>query len=146
MNAAQIISELSRYGEFIPTRFDKVLQVQQGDTANWLVFPHGDNRDASLLVHSNFVSIQRLLTEIEEEGENWQVHRFQHWGPGWYEILIWNEENEPIHTKAIEIIQGLNLHPCVDEDYYYELLEEEDDSEESEESEESETENTLGGE
>ena len=31
MDAAQIISELSRYGEFTPTRFDKVLQVQQGE-------------------------------------------------------------------------------------------------------------------
>lgn len=133
MNTAQIISELSRYGEFKPTQFDKPLKVQQGDTANWLVFPHGDNRDASALVRCNFTSIKTILEDIEEEGENWQVHRFNHWGPGWYEILIWNEDNEPIHNKAIELIQSLNDHPVIDEDLYYSMIE---DSEEEETSDE----------
>lgn len=52
---------------------------------NWLVVPVARNRDSGPLDESNF---EAALEMLGGESETVEVHRFGHWGPGWYEIII----------------------------------------------------------
>ena len=47
-----------------------------------------------------------------------QIHRFGHWGPGWFEIIIVNPENKKVMEAAMDIETWLAGYPILDEQDY----------------------------
>lgn len=75
---------MDTYSKFQPTGFDaKGLGLD--DRQAWLVLGVARNRGAGPLAESNFAS---ALKSLGGESDTVEVHRFGHWGPGWYEIIL----------------------------------------------------------
>lgn len=88
-----------RYGDRSPTPFDRHLEIQcydEDSREHWYVMPVYQDRDSKCRAQSNFES---FLKELGGESETVEVHRFGHWGHGWYETIIVN----PADEKAMEI-------------------------------------------
>ncbi len=79
---------------------------------DWFVAPVCRTRDSGPLDEANF---EACLKQLGGEGPDVEVHRFGHWGPGWYEIILIN----PINTVFVEIGElieaGLRDYPVIDE-------------------------------
>lgn len=99
---------MKTYKEFQPTGFDcKGLGLSKRQ--DWLVLPCSRTRDSGTRAESNFVVAQRILDDTKAE---YEVHRFGHWGPGWFEIILVH----PDHAQAAEEIQGcLEQYPLLDD-------------------------------
>jgi hypothetical protein len=89
---------MKKYKDFAPTSFDSkgAFLPEQGE---WLVVPVGQNRDSGCLDRSNFRTALEILGGEQENLV--EVHRFGHWGPGWFEIIIVHPSLEA-QVKAIE--------------------------------------------
>lgn len=99
------------YAEYRPTQFDcKGLALP--DKQDWLVAPVIQTRGSGCLEQSNFATALRLLGG---ESETVEVHRFGHWGPGWFEIIIVN----PSDVERVKILESmestLSDYPVLDE-------------------------------
>ena len=112
---------MQTYAEYRPTGFDSAgLNArhmgadEDEDRSAWLVLPVVQTRDSGPLDRSNFRSAVR---ELGGEGEDVEVHRFGHWGPDWFEIVI-VRPGTAAATKAGEIADALEDYPIVDEDDY----------------------------
>lgn len=78
---------------------------------NWIVAPVSRNRDSGPLDESNFASALELLGG---ESESCEVHRFGHWGPGWYEIIIVH----PSRAREIDDLESsLESYPVLNLEY-----------------------------
>jgi hypothetical protein len=73
------------YGEFRPTGFDQA-GLGLDDRQDWLVAPVGTNRDADVVTRSNWEVVTADIREAGAEAQ--EIHRFGHWGPGWFEICL----------------------------------------------------------
>jgi hypothetical protein len=100
------------YRQFKPTQFDTHIDMEERE--EWLVIPCGHNRDSDCLTESNFYS---ALSMLGGESETVEIHRFGHWGPGWFEILL-VDPNSPAATIAQQIEDSLEGYPVLDEDDY----------------------------
>jgi hypothetical protein len=49
-----------------------------------------------------------------EEGEDWEIHRFGHWGRGWFEIILIRPGTETARI-AQELADSLEAYPILDE-------------------------------
>ena len=105
-------TEMTKYSDFAPTCFDPkgyVLDERQ----DWYVLPVSQTRDSGNLAESNFIAALEILggerTNIVE------VHRFGHWGPGWFEIIIVNPRAGKTMKKALGIESSLADYPVLDE-------------------------------
>lgn len=81
------------YKEHRPTCFDG--HIELANREDWLVVPCSRNRDSECVDESNFATALKcfekctLSDEAQDKGESdHEVHRFGHWGPGWYELII----------------------------------------------------------
>lgn len=88
MNYSDYEPEL--YKEFKPTTFDHHINIDHhldddDSRENWLVVLVSQNRDSAILEKSNFESALEILGG---ESDTIEIHRFGHWGPGWFEIII----------------------------------------------------------
>lgn len=73
-----------KYSEFRPTQFDQHIDLD--DRENWLVLPVAINRDTEDPIPlSNW---RVAISELKQENIKHEIHRFGHWGPGWFEIII----------------------------------------------------------
>jgi hypothetical protein len=99
---------LQLYKDFSPTCFDSkgaFLPCRQ----NWIVAPLTQTRDSGAFDKSNFDAALKILGG---ESETVEVHRFGHWGPGWFEIIIVN----PSRKADIEaIVEKLENYPLLDD-------------------------------
>lgn len=78
---------MKTYSEFRPTGFDcKGLGLE--DRQDWLVVPVGTNRDADILTRSNWEVVTKDIMATHEDEDSAEIHRFGHWGPGWFEICL----------------------------------------------------------
>jgi hypothetical protein len=106
-----------RFGDSRPTGFDR----RHGSFADaephaqWFVVL-GQNRDSDALAKSNFECATDILKACGEEA--YTIHRFGHWGCGWYEVLIVNNENEKACAEADDILRALEGYPCLDDEHY----------------------------
>lgn len=108
---------MQTYSEFQPTGFDsKGLGLP--NKQKWLVLPVMQTRDSELLERCNFES---ALKTLGGESPNVQVHRFNHWGPGWFEIIIINPKRKDKVTIAEEIESALADYPILDDSKYSEM-------------------------
>lgn len=99
------------YSKFRPTGFDPAGAFLP-DRQDWLVMPVGQNRDSDALSQSNFASALEMLGG---ESETVEVHRFGHWGPGWFEIIIIDPRDSARVKVAEEIDACLADYPILDE-------------------------------
>ena len=107
---------MQTYAKHQPTGFDSTgafLPEQQ----HWLVAPVCQTRDSGPLDQSNFAC---FLAAVGGESETVEVHRFGHWGPGWYEIIIIDPTNEKAMREAEECEAALADYPVLDESDYSE--------------------------
>lgn len=73
------------YREFRPTGFD-CAGLGLEDRQDWFVCPCSTNRDAGVLTRANWISQNEILSKFDND--DWEVHRFGHWGNGWFELII----------------------------------------------------------
>jgi hypothetical protein len=103
---------LSTYGGHRPTGFDSHLPLAGRE--DWLIVPVSRNRDSGMLDESNF---EAALEILGGESDDVEVHRFGHWGPGWYEIIIVRPGSKA-EKEAEEIEAALANYPVLnDEDH-----------------------------
>lgn len=103
------------YSEHIPTAFDSHIRIE--DREHWLMCPCSRTRDSGTLDRVNFTAALALLGG---ESETVEVHRFGHWGPGWYEIII-VDPADAANVKMLEdIIRALEDYPVLDDEAHSE--------------------------
>jgi hypothetical protein len=102
---------MDRYGDFKPTQFDRHIELDERE--DWLVVPVSRTRDSGCRAESNF---HTALEIFGGESEDCEVHRFGHWGPGWFEIIIINPANADLLSKAEDIERALENYPVLDDE------------------------------
>lgn len=139
-----------KYSEFRPTCFDRNIRIKwepseelerlrsldilsadeaellkklehEEDRNNWIVADITRNRDSGPLHRSNF---KIYLQELGGESDTVEVHRFGHWGRGWYEIIIYRPGSEA-EKKAYDLDRALANYPILDENDHSETCWEE---------------------
>lgn len=108
------------YRDFQPTEHDRK-GASLPDRQDWLVMPIGHNRDSDLTAESNFRVAERLLDELDPKGEAHESHAFNHWGCGWFEIIL-IRPNTPCVSMAEAIEATLANCTLLDENDYNERV------------------------
>lgn len=103
---------METHSKFAPTGFDPAGAFLDDDRQNWLMVPVSRTRDTGPLEESNF---EAALEILGGESDDVEVHRFGHWGPGWFEIII-VRPGSAAETAAEEIENRLEDYPLLDED------------------------------
>ena len=98
--------ELVKYKDWRPTQFDGYIELD-GEQDTWYVCPVIQTRDSGPLEESNFATMERILVEANA---TYQTHRFGHWGPGWFEIIL-----TPRADIVEETTRALEYYPVLDE-------------------------------
>lgn len=103
---------MQKYAEFQPTQFDcRGLGLPRRQ--DWLVLEGVvQTRDSGPLAESNFAV---ALESLGGEGRNVEVHRFNHWGPGWFEIIL-IRPGSPQVAIAEDIERSLADYPLLDDE------------------------------
>ena len=70
-------------------------------------------RDSGVLTESN---VACALTALGGESDTVQVHRFGHWGPGWFEIILIDPSDEVRVREAEAIEAALADYPVLDDE------------------------------
>lgn len=112
-------STMITYGEFQPTFFD-ARGLGLSDRQDWLVVPIGVNRDSRCIERSNWAVVTEDIAKADPEGEDHEIHRFGHWGPGWFELCLVRPGSKA-HECAAEWECALADYPVADESHYSEL-------------------------
>lgn len=99
------------YRDFVPTLFDRGIPFDD-DRDSWFVAPCSQTRDSGPLSRANFTTLETML---EDAGLEYENHRFGHWGPGWFEILI-VKPTEEAKTFLESVIKGLEDYPVLDDE------------------------------
>lgn len=114
---------LQTYRNYRPTQFD-TQGLALADRQDWLVCPVIRTRDAGPLERTNY---RIALLTLGGESETVEVHSFNHWGCGWFDIILVKPGTEAA-TLAQGIADSLDSYPCLDD---YALSEEEDNQAQS---------------
>lgn len=101
---------LQTYRDYRPTAFDP-RGLGLDDRQTWLVAGVIQTRDSGVLDQSNFAC---YLAGLGGESKTVEVHRFGHWGPGWFEIIL-IDPNSPAAETARELEASLEDYPVLDE-------------------------------
>ena len=121
-----------RYSSHSPTCFDTHLSVDhlleddEDSREHWARMPVIRTRDSPVIDDCNF---QEFLEGLGGESDTVEVHRFGHWGPGWYEIILVNPEDEKAMKAAYEMAGALQDYPVLNDEKLSEM--ETDDAMES---------------
>lgn len=92
---------------------------------DWFILPFTRKRDSCAYENSNFRSALKKLGG-EQEGKV-EVHRFNHWACGWYEMILVNNTEFDVLKAACKVCEAFDDYPVVDEDDLSELEIEEAD-------------------
>lgn len=109
---------MQKYSNWRPTAFDSS-GLGLEDRQDWLVLGVIQTRDSEALVRSNFKVALEILGG--EQDDLVEVHSFNHWGPGWFEIIL---VNPSLEDKAQEIEDSLENYPVLDDESFSEMEEE----------------------
>ena len=117
---------MQKYKNFAPTGFDP-RGAFLPDQQEWLVLPVSRNRDTGAFEESNF---ETALKWLGGERQNiCEVHRFGHWGPGWFEIIIVNPKAGKTVKIAESIATSIADYPILDDmDFSERELEEQNET------------------
>jgi len=110
---------LQRYRDWQPTAYDPCGYCAEDDQLNWFVIPLIQTRDSGPLDRSNFKVATEWLENCKglEEEVDWTIYRFNHWGPGWFEIILVKPGTEA-QSIAEEIKKKVLDYPVLDEEDY----------------------------
>lgn len=86
------------YKNFAPTGLDSS-GLGLDDRQEWIVCPCSRTRDSGALAESNFANALEILGG---ESDTVEVHRFGHWGPGWFEVIL----VDPAREREVDEIEG----------------------------------------
>lgn len=78
------------------------------------------SRDSDVLTESNWSC---AIKDLGGEGDGVEIHRFGHWGCGWWEALCVHKGTEK-ETIAADIHEALEHYPVLNEDHHSDLEEE----------------------
>jgi hypothetical protein len=108
-----------RYKDYSPTPLDtKGLAAESYNIGEFWVAPVSITRDTeSAVTLSNWRVIQRMAND---EGIEFEIRRFGHWGPGWFEIIL-IEGSEKGEKFAEGIENALASYPLLSEDDHSEM-------------------------
>jgi hypothetical protein len=99
---------LTLFKDYRPTQFDAAGMGAEGQE-DWLVLPVIRTRDSGPREESNFHAALKDATDNSVEHD---THRFGHWGPGWFEIIV----IAPAHRAWGEsLAKALADYPVLDE-------------------------------
>jgi hypothetical protein len=98
------------YKTFRPSQFDSHINFDE-EREDWLVGPCSHNRDSDLLTESNW---EALIKALGGESEHVEIHRFGHWGNGWFEIILIKPDTDAAKT-AQECADSLENYPSLDD-------------------------------
>lgn len=104
-----------KYSQFRPTGFDRAGAFLP-DQQDWIVAPVSQNRDSGPLQESNFACFLESLGG--EQSGIVEVHRFGHWGNGWFEIILINPDHNEIVARAEALESSLESYPVLNEQDY----------------------------
>lgn len=108
--------EFQTYRDFSPTPIDpKGLGADRHGIGEWFVMPTTQTRDSGPLAQSNF---DVFLEGLGGESAYVEVHRFGHWGPGWFEIILVKPTAKRTLEKAAEMAAALEDYPILNEEDY----------------------------
>ena len=109
---------MNRYGKWAPTAFDSVGAFLE-NREDWLVLPVMRTRDSGPMAESNFESAWSLVEDasVLDNELSCENHRFGHWGPGWFKIIIVRPGSHCAKV-AEEIEARLGDYPVLDDDDY----------------------------
>jgi hypothetical protein len=111
--------ELTPYREFRPTGFDTA-GLGCEDQQDWLVAPCGQNRDSEALERSNYTEQAAALVAVDPDCVDHEDHRFGHWGPGWFELVL-VRPGSACERVAKELKARLEDYPALNDDALSEL-------------------------
>lgn len=114
---------MQKYSQFRPTGFD-CRGLGLPDNQDWLVGPVSQNRDSDALSRSNF---ECFVKAMGGESDDVQVHRFGHWGPGWFEIVLINPNKPELVKLAEDMEASLSDYPVLNEEDFSQKENEEAD-------------------
>ncbi len=109
---------MQKYKDFSPTSFDHHINFDD-EREDWFVLGVSQNRDSEPLTRANF---QSALEILGGESETVEVHRFGHWGPGWFELILLAPERV---ADGEEIENRLEDYPVLDDCLFSEMENEE---------------------
>lgn len=115
MDITDYMESMTRYRDWGPTQFDhKGLGCD--DQQDWVVCPVSITRDTPDhdVDRSNWEAMIQEFEALDPEGDDHEVHRFGHWGPGWFEIIL-VRPNSACHRYAAECACALGDYPILDE-------------------------------
>ena len=103
---------MQAYRDYRPTVFDvRGLAGESHGISEYLVAPVMRTRDSDALEESNFAV---ALNMLGGESGDVEVHRFGHWGPGWFEIILVRPGTSAAAIAA-DIEDRLEDYPVLDE-------------------------------
>jgi len=111
--------DMTRYKDYAPTPMDPA-GLNLPDRQDWIVAPCSITRDSEALSRSNWEVMCRGLLELDPGHNDHEIHRFGHWGPGWFEIVL-VRPNTPASRNATEAMCSLSDYPILDEMHFSEL-------------------------
>lgn len=119
---------MQTYAEFRPTAFDQAGAFLDDDRQSWIVGPCTVTRDSDPLEESNWESMLAMLRDLgaDDALEDWEIHRFGHWGPGWFEIVIARPGSKAA-AVLVDLESRLDDYAVIDEEDYSEREQEEAD-------------------
>lgn len=110
MNLSDHAAELPRFKDYRPTQFDGHIRV---DEIEEFIVVIERNRDSNILDNCNFEEVLKHFGG--ETPERVEVHRFGHWGCGWFELLLVHPD---LAEKAAEVVCSLANYPVWDDEAY----------------------------
>lgn len=111
--------ELPTFGQWSPTQFDTAGLGSEGQE-DWLVCPVIQTRDSGCLERSNFAVVLADLQGCDPDATDHEIHRFGHWGPGWFEIIVVRPGTE-CHSKAQSWEAALASYPVASDSHLSDL-------------------------
>lgn len=105
------------YAGFRPTGFDHHICIED-ERESWALMPVARNRDSNVLDNCNF---DEFLEGLGGESDTVEVHRFGHWGCGWFEIIIVDPNDDAAINKAYEMAGALQDYPVLNEEKLSEM-------------------------
>ena len=114
------LPDLTPFGQFRPTALDVRGVGSDDDTREWGVSPVSITRDSRTQSLANWASNLENIEAVDPDGEDHEVCRFSHWGPGWIEIVIVRPGSKA-ERVARENAAHLENHPVLDESKWTEM-------------------------
>lgn len=89
------------YKDWAPTEFDhRGAFLRDPPRGNWIVVPVLRTRDSGVRADSNFETALKILGYTDGNEDRVEVHSFNHWGPGWFEIIL-------VHPRLVYQVEEL---------------------------------------